>query len=248
MDWIELSTQKINKVYYSLLINHCYICNRKSNRTLCQHCHEGFPKNEQHCLHCKCPTQTPNILCGNCQASTPEYQLCIAPYRFEGIVKTLIHSIKFNQGNHYIRPLTHLLSEHLIQAYSSDSWPDQLIYVPSHPNRIKERGFCQTKTMANHLLKNLRQHLGDQYPQQARQNPLRKREHTQAQHLLRRKDRLKNKTKLYEVTAPIAQHVALFDDVMTTGSTIESCTKLLLNAGAERVDIWVIARTPDKEK
>ena len=102
--------------------------------------------------------------------------------------------------------------------------------------------------MTNHLLKNLRQHLGDQCPQQARQNPLRKREHTQAQHLLRRKDRLKNKTKLYEVTAPIAQHVALFDDVMTTGSTIESCTKLLLNAGAERVDIWVIARTPDKEK
>jgi predicted amidophosphoribosyltransferase len=45
----------------------------------------------------------------------------------------------------------------------------------------------------------------------------------------------------------IAKHVALLDDVMTTGSTIETCTKLLLNAGAERVDIWIIARTPEKD-
>lgn len=188
-----------------------------------------------------------NSLCGHCQTSLPQYHLCVAPYQFEGIVRTLIHSIKFNQGNHYIRPLMHLLSEHLFQTYSSDTWPEQLIYVPSHPNRIKERGFCQTKAMTSHLLKNLQQKIGSNSPQQVRRNPLIKIKHTQAQHLLSRKERLTNQKNNYDINSPIAKHVALFDDVMTTGNTIESCTKLLIKAGAERVDIWVIARTPDKK-
>lgn len=247
MDWIKLPTTKTNMIYRRLFLERCYICNTKSKSTLCKHCHNSFPKNEKYCLHCKRPTHKTNTICGHCQTSPPQYQLCVAPYRFEGILKTLIHSIKFNQGNHYIRPLTYLLSEHLIQAYSSDTWPEQLIYVPSHPNRIKERGFCQTKTMSNHLLKNLHQKMGNTSPPQAHNNPLIKIKHTQTQHSLSRKERLNNQKNSYSVNASIAKHVALFDDVMTTGSTIENCTKLLLKAGAERVDIWVIARTPDKE-
>ena len=246
MDWPRLSIRKIYEVYCSIFLELCYICNTKSKTTLCRHCHDNFPKNEKHCLRCKRPTHKKNILCGRCQTSPPQYQLCVAPYRFEGIIKNLIHSIKFNQGNHYIRPLTHLLSEHLIQSYSSDSWPEQLIYVPSHPNRIRECGFCQTKAMSNHLLKNLQLKIRDQCPFQATNNPLRKLKHTQAQHSLSRKERLKNQRNSYEINTPIAKHVVLFDDVMTTGSTIDSCTKLLIKAGAERVDIWVIARTPDK--
>ena len=246
MEWLNLSTEKINKVYKSIFLNQCYICNKSSKNTLCQHCHDLLPKNEIHCLHCKHPTFKTNAICGHCQASPPEYQTCVAPYRFEGIIKTLIHSIKFNQGNHYIRPLTYLLSEHLIKTYSSDSWPDQLVYVPSHPNRIKERGFCQTKVMTHHLAKHLQQKIGGNCPHLISNNPLSKLKHTQAQHSLSRKERLKNKKNIYDIKIPVSKHIALFDDVMTTGNTIESCTKLLLNAGAERVDIWVIARTPDK--
>lgn len=250
MDWKKLSTTKIQEVYKGVFFRHCYLCGARCNNTLCQPCHEGFTSNKNHCHHChhcKRPINGNNTLCGQCQVSPPPYQLCIAPYRFEGIVKTLIHSIKFNQGNHYIRPLTYLLSEHLIDAYSAESWPEQILYVPSHPSRIKERGFCQTKAMASQLTKNLRQHLANQCPILPKDNPLKKVKNTQAQHSLSRKERLQSPQGSYQVNAPIAKHVALFDDVMTTGSTIENCTTLLLKAGAERVDIWVIARTPDKE-
>nr|WP_241560248.1 phosphoribosyltransferase family protein [Marinomonas rhizomae] len=187
------------------------------------------------------------MLCGNCQTRRPAYQICLAPYRFEGIIKVLIHSIKFNQGTHYIRPLTYLLSEHLIESYSPESWPEQIIYVPSHPSRIKERGFCQTKAMTTQLTKNLQKLLGKKCPILPKSNPLKKIKNTQAQHSLSRKDRLKSSQSSYQLDGPIAKHVALFDDVMTTGNTIENCVSLLLKAGAERVDIWVIARTPDKE-
>lgn len=247
MDWKKLSTTKITQVYKSIFLDLCYICNAKAQNTLCKSCHEGFPANLNHCQHCKRSTQKSSILCGQCQSSQPAYQVCIAPYRFEGIIKTLIHSIKFNQGTHYIRPLIYLLSEHLIESYSSESWPEQILYVPSHPSRIKERGFCQTKAMTTQLTRNLKELLGKKCPAIPKNNPLRKIKNTKAQHSLSRKERLKSPQSSYQLDGPIAKHVALFDDVMTTGSTIENCTKLLLKAGAERVDVWVIARTPDKE-
>ena len=141
----------------------------------------------------------------------------------------------------------HRLSKHLIELYPSENWPEQILYIPSHPSRIKERGFCQTRAMATQLRKNLKELLGEKCPNLPKQNPLKKIKNTKAQHSLSRKERLKSPQSSYQLDGPIAKHVALFDDVMTTGSTIENCTKLLLKAGAERVDIWVIARTPDKE-
>lgn len=247
MDWKKLSTTKIYEVYKRLFLNRCYLCNAKSENTLCFHCQEGLPLNTNSCHHCKRPTHTISNLCGQCQTLPPPYHSCIAPYRFEGIVKILIHNIKFNQGNHYIRPLTYLLSNHLIRTYSSDNWPEQILYVPSHPSRIKERGFCQTRAMSTHLIKSLQQHIGKECPTLPKHNPIQKIKNTQAQHSLSRKERLKSPQNNYKVDTPIAKHVALFDDVMTTGSTVENCAKLLLKAGAERVDVWVIARTPDKE-
>lgn len=247
MDWKKLSTTKITEVYSRLFSSQCYLCRAKSKNYLCSHCQEGLPANINSCHQCKLPLLTTSTLCGQCQTSPPAYQTCIAPYRFEGIIKTLIHSIKFNQGNHYIRPLTYLLSEQLIHAYAHDNWPEQLLYVPSHPSRIKERGFCQTKTLSSHLIRHLQQKIGKKCPICTKNNPIKKVKNTQAQHSLSRKERLKNPKNNYTVDNSIAKHVALLDDVMTTGSTIETCTKLLLNAGAERVDIWIIARTPEKD-
>ncbi|WP_254682330.1 ComF family protein [Marinomonas sp. FW-1] len=134
-----------------------------------------------------------------------------------------------------------------MESYSGKHWPEQLLYVPSHPSRIKERGFCQTKALATQLTRELKHQLGNKCPSLTKKNPLKKIKNTQAQHSLSRKERLKGPKNSYVITSPIAKHIALFDDVMTTGSTIEHCTKLLLAAGAEQVDIWVIARTPDKE-
>lgn len=257
MDWIKLSTTKIKQVYYELLFNHCYLCHARINHTetsrhtpnstLCQYCREGLAKNTPCCQHCRRSDHTSNSLCGRCQVSPPPYQVCVAPFRFEGIVKTLIHSVKFHQGNHYARPLAYLLSEHLVDIYAQDNWPEQLLYVPSHPSRIRERGFCQTQAMTTQLISILQGHVKEACPTRPTQNPLIKIKNTQAQHSLSRKDRLTAPQNSYKVQAPIAKHIALFDDVMTTGSTIETCTKLLIDAGAERVDIWVIARTPDKE-
>ena len=246
MDWKQLSTKIKNKVYYEILITRCYICNSEAKNGLCHHCQKGFAENSTHCKSCKKPTLAHNILCGQCQVSPPTYQYCAAPYLFDGIIKKLIHNIKFNQENYYIRPLTYLLSQHLIQEYAPEDWPQQIIYIPSHPNRIKERGFCQTQVMSKYLITHLKKHLRDKTPSLTSSNPIKKLKNNQAQHSLKRNERLKSPKKSYRVDTTTAKHVALFDDVMTTGSTVEECVKILLKSGVERVDVWVLARTPDK--
>lgn len=248
MDQKKLSTINITKVYRRLLIDHCYLCHAKSDTTLCTFCEAGFALNQFACLLCKRPTYTEHqFICGQCQAMPPPYDVCIAPLRFESLTKSLIHSIKFHQQADYIRPLIELLSRKLIEHYQHiEDWPTQLIFVPSHPKRIKERGFCQTQLMASELYKILRQKLGNRTPSFVKKSVIKKTINTQAQHTLSRKQRLENHKGVYQVEGIIDSHIALFDDVMTSGNTLETCTKQLKKAGATQVDIWVIARTPDK--
>lgn len=243
MDWKKLSTSKSIKVYNRSKIKQCYLCGAKSQTSLCSYCTKGFLKNTRHCKICALPVSPEHIeKCGECQKSPPLYHQCIAPLIFEGITKHLIHSIKFKQKNHYISPLIQIVSNHLLTTYRGENWPTQLIYVPSHSSRIRERGFCQTQLLARLLTSQLGSQLNTP-PVLPKRNPIAKITNTDARHTLTRKQRISNHANHYQVTHSVDEHVALLDDVMTTGSTVQSCTQQLLEAGAKRVDVWVIART-----
>ncbi|REG82917.1 ComF family protein [Marinomonas pollencensis] len=248
MNYKKLSTTNILKVYNWLLIDQCYLCHAPSSKTLCSFCSSGFHYNRLACPLCQRPIkQFDDAICGQCQVSAPPYDVCLAPLCFEGLTQHLIHAIKFQQQAQFIRPLIQLLCEALNEHYgATHAWPTQIIFVPSHPTRIKERGFCQTQKMASELYQTLLLQLGQQAPHYSKQSPIKKTSNTPAQHTLSKKKRIENQKGVYCVEGGIAAHVALFDDVMTSGSTLESCTKLLKKAGAKQVDIWVIARTPDK--
>lgn len=246
MNWKKLSTLFFMKVYKSSNINQCVLCQAPSQTTLCHFCQLGIDRNLHHCRHCQRPMAEGLSLCGECQRHPPSYQHCIAPLRYEGTVKAMIQAIKFHQQQHYIQPLIELLCDQLNLHYR-DQWPSQLLYVPSHPQRIRARGFCQTRAMA----KQIQQRLTLQHEfldlELLQPNPLSKRRHTQAQHTLPRPARIKAAKNVYQVDGQVAPYIALFDDVMTTGSTIESCCKTLHKAGAIKIDVWLIARTPDQD-
>lgn len=248
MNHKKLSTINIIKVYKWLFIDQCYLCRASSRKALCSFCQAGFNRNHFACSLCKRPNnKSYDLICGQCQVSPPPYDACLAPLRFEGLTQHLIHGIKFQQQAHYIRPLIQLLCETLHEHYGAiNHWPSQIVFVPSHPLRIKERGFCQTQLMASELYQTLLLQLGELAPKYSKQSPIKKTSHTPAQHTLSKKKRIENQQGVYRIEGEIEDHVALFDDVMTSGSTLESCTKLLKKAGAKQVDIWVIARTPEK--
>lgn len=240
------STTKLFKVYRRLKFNRCFLCNIKSDDHICTNCLNGIEENLTYCCRCKLPTAVMLDVCGQCQAQPPLYNELIAPYLYQGVVKTLILQLKFNDTTYNTQILSLLLAQKLRKHYQNketpseqtNTWPEMLIYVPSHTKRVRERGFCHMKLLAKRLATFLPDTI------ELNHSLLKKQFHLEPQHQKKRENRLKIKSNSYVVMSRPPKHIALLDDVITTGATINACVKILKKAGAERVDVWSFARTP----
>lgn len=116
--------------------------------------------------------------------------------------------------------------------------PERLICVPLHPQRLRERGYNQALELAKPLARALR------IPLDA--DALIRLRHTSAQTGLDAKARRRNLHAAFAVADParLPAHVAVIDDVMTTGTTLRECARVLRQAGVARVDVWALARAP----
>ena len=238
MNWLRLSTIKTSKVYYFLFNKHCYLCDALSTQYLCDYCHPYIALNHHSCRLCARPSGRSQILCGECQKTQPQQHVCIAPMLYQTLTAHLIKAIKFQQQSYYGHILTDILSQSLKQHYQADDWPDEIIPVPSHARRVRERGFCQTTLLAKMLAASLSPTI------KVNSRSFIKHRYTAAQHQLNKHARHSAQKHAFKVIGPIARHVALFDDVITTGSTTQACINTLIKHGVERVDIWALARTP----
>ncbi|WP_371744922.1 ComF family protein [Methylobacter sp. S3L5C] len=147
-------------------------------------------------------------------------------------MRHLITSLKF--GAHYknARLLGLLLAEHLKQTTQR---PDLILPVPLHKIRYQQRGFNQAIEIAKTVAKELKIPLD--------LNSCIKHRDTPHQTALTAKQRRKNIKNAFSIINPIhAQHIAILDDVMTTGSTAHELAYLLKKAGVDQVDVWVCAR------
>ncbi|GAA0790711.1 ComF family protein [Marinobacterium sediminicola] len=115
-------------------------------------------------------------------------------------------------------------------------WPDALVAVPMHPLSEFTRGFNQARLLANVLSSDLKLPLC---------HCLSKTRRTPQQMTLGLDERRQNLQHAFKVTRQPPRHLAVVDDVMTTGTTANTLARLLKSAGAEHVDIWVLARTPE---
>jgi ComF family protein len=114
--------------------------------------------------------------------------------------------------------------------------------VPLHPSRHRERGFNQCVEIARHLAPRLRDAKGKRLA--VRCNLLQRVRATHAQSELTAAERTANLADAFQARGDLAmpQHVALLDDVMTTGSTAAAAARALKKAGCRKVEIWACAR------
>lgn len=188
------------------------------------------------CPRCSIPYNHPDTrgVCGDCQQHPPAFQRAIALYHYSPPVDHFIRELKF----HRQLGLARLLGERLASRLSSESArPDLIIPVPLHRNRLRERGYNQALEIARPLARVLG------VPLDAR-CLIRKRA-TPPQAGLSLAARRRNLKDAFVVKHPQAVHgrcVALVDDVMTTGSTVQFASRALRAAGAEEVWVWVVAR------
>jgi ComF family protein len=161
----------------------------------------------------------------------------LALYIYADPVDTLITSLKFGREPAFARVLGTLLARR-VRAAAPLPFPEAIVPVPLHRDRLIERGFNQSVRIAHHTAKRLGLPVVPQLLRRARR--------TKAQSGLSAAERATNLDHAFESVrrSRMPRHVALLDDVMTTGNTAQAATLALLSAGVERVDVWVCARTP----
>ncbi len=220
--------------------------NFKQLRGLCQLCHQPLIAGESfccqyclawgegvsHCQRCGLPAEGSPASCGECITLPPMWQTltAIGPYQFPFDV--LIKRFKYQRQPWFATPLAKQLAENITQP------AERLIPVPMHWKRRWQRGYNQSTVLANALGKQLNIPVDSQVITRTR--------HTPPQQSLNKRERFRNLRNAFKINqrSPLPHHVALVDDVVTTGTTANTLATLLKNTDVDRVDVYCLCRTP----
>lgn len=226
-----------------LFSSSCSLCGsqRRVTGTICQPCIADLPVNRNPCQVCALPipSQANGQICGACLTEPPDFDQVFAPLLYQAPVDKLISQLKYQSRLASARTCAALMFEQLRQ--SSTTLPQALIAVPLHSQRLKQRGYNQTHEIGRLLAADL--HLPLLTDSVIRQKA------TQSQTGLSAKARRQNLRNAFLVQlSDHYDHIAVVDDVMTTGSTAAELAKALKIAGVKRVDVWVVARVDNQRQ
>ena len=186
-------------------------------------------------MHCARPLAQAGgpVACGACQRSTPGFDAATALLHYRPPADYLVQRFKF-AGELALAPLLAGLLATKIAARPA-RLPGLLVPVPLHPSRLRERGFNQATELARVLGRRLGLSVNHRLCQRIKR--------TEPQSTLPVKQRHDNLRNAFTVSGrPAAGHIAIVDDVMTSGHTAGELARVLKQAGARRVEVWVIAR------
>lgn len=233
----------LNIKHLNLFPKSCLLClaSTPNRHLLCSACENDLPSNPFHCIICSSPlphqTDEKSLVCGVCQQYPPTYTTSLIPHLYASPLKQLITQLKFHANLSYAPLLVHKLVDLVKQRRKL---PDCIIPVPLHKQRLRERGFNQALELARIVAVNLNIPLDYSICQRTKSTPF--------QSGLSAKQRKQNLRNAFSVTKEHSyKHVAIFDDVVTTGMTVNELAKQLKLSGVETVEVWAIARTVDKK-
>ena len=202
---------------------------------LCAACESTLPVNDSACPCCALPVPEAGRVCGACLAGTagPVTEVHAA-FRYAAPLDRLLPRLKFAGDLAAGRLVSQLMAEHLRDVPR----PKALVPVPLHRARLRQRGFDQALELARPLGRSLGLPVLDCALVRAKA--------TQEQSRLSAVARRRNLKDAFQAwpRLPLPDHVALVDDVMTTGATLRAAAAALKRAGVKRVDAWVAARVP----
>ena len=221
---------KCTNFIQSCLTQDCLLCGTPSGtQLLCFDCQENLPHHDRACPVCAAPGSQER--CGECLTHPPAFDYTHAALDYTFPVDKLIQVYKYHQQLALARLFGTLLS----QIVEPEARPDVILPMPLHPARLRERGFNQALEIAKFIAKDLCLPLAT--------NTARRTVNTPSQATLKWDARKKNMQSAFTCDTNLqGQHIALVDDVMTSGATLHALAKTLKRAGAAQVRVWVVAR------
>ncbi len=205
---------------------------------LCGGCRHALPRIINACKGCGIPL-TSGTRCGRCLKRPPPFDSVAIPYVYAPPLSQLVVALKFHRQLTAAAPLGVLLANHIVMTEAL--LPEGIVPVPLHPARQRARGFNQAMEIARPLSARLGVALAPGLvsrfkpttPQTALRSPA---------------DRRRNVRGVFTVNTKrmgALRHVAIVEDVVTTGATPVELARALRRAGAERVDLWSVSRAPE---
>lgn len=214
----------------------CLLCGDpgERERDLCEACAASLPHILTACPRCAMPLELSKPqLCGQCQGNPPSFDAAHAALHYEEPVRHLVVSLKFGARYPSARLLGALLADSLENRASA--YPEAIIPVPLHASRYRKRGFNQSIEIARVVSQRLNIPLDLKACRRIRA--------TTAQSSLTARARRKNLHQAFACQSALPyRHVAILDDVLTTGTTANEVAKTLRQAGVEMVEVWACAR------
>jgi ComF family protein len=217
----------------------CAVCRGWGTQRVCDACIERFAVRSARCLRCALRVPEGVRLCGACLTDPPPFARTLAAVDYDHPWDGLITQFKF----HGALDLAPALMQRLLSAFERADVPAPtlLLPVPLSRERLRERGYNQAWELARRLGRALHCEADARLLLRVKDTP---------HQLALPTDRRAGNVRAAFAVEPLrlaelrGRSVTLVDDVMTTGATVAELARVLLQAGAAEVSVWVVARTP----
>lgn len=221
----------------NLLPTECLLCGSQGqgSRNLCDGCSARLPWMERSCP--RCAAAVPGaLLCSDCQRQPPSFDSTHALFWYQPPVSDLILRLKFQGVLSVASTFGLLLSDRLSSCINA--YPQVLLPVPLHGSRLRARGYNQALEIARIVSRQLAIPLRITGIERTRPT-------TPQSALKSHADRRRNVHDAFRLRPGFVRqsaHIAILDDVMTSGATVQSLASALKQQGAGRVEVWICAR------
>ena len=215
----------------------CFWCRRRAAQAApaCASCAAALPWNAPACRACGIPLATAGArVCGHCLRDSPPQDASWAAFRYEAPIAQAIVDLKFHGRLTPAHVVGRLMAQRVAQR--PEPLPELLVPVPLSAARLRSRGYNQAHELGRALAAVLAVRLA---PAAAR-----RRRDPREQTRLDAAQRHQNVRDAFAIDAGAVRgrHVALLDDVITTGATMAELARAVRAAGATRIEAWAAAR------
>ena len=211
----------IDKILDIIYPPFCGICGKGKNTFLCKKCEEKLKR---------------EAVWGKDQYEDKYFENHFYVFKYDGMIRNIILNYKFNEKPYLYKSFVNFLNKYQ-KKYLQFDFYDIIIPVPISKKRLKLRGYNQSLLIAKDLAVELNTKImNDILIKQKNNKP------QSELNKISREQNVKDVYKLLNKDKIINKKILLIDDIYTTGSTVNECSKVLKQAGAEKVDIYTLAK------